>query len=161
MTESNDVRIERTFDASIDVIWAMWTDPDHFSNWYGPMGATIPKADMDVTIGGLRHIGMEMETPNGPRQMHFVGEYREINPKTRLVYTEMMGDADGKAMTAEQMGMPADTPMETSVIVELEDLDGRTQMVMTHAGVPADSPGGAGWAMAIDKLAARVARLSD
>ena len=161
MTETNDVRIERTFDASIDVIWAMWTDPEHFSNWYGPMGATIPKADMDVEVGGRRHIGMEMKTPNGEMQMFFVGEYREINPKTRLVYTEMMADADGNAMTAEQMGMPAGTPMETSVIVELEDLGDRTKMVMTHVGGPADSPGAQGWSMAIDKMAARVADLSD
>ena len=161
MAETDDVRIERTLDASIDVIWAMWTDPEHFSNWYGPLGATIPQADMDVRIGGRRHIGMEMESPNGRMQMYFVGEYREINPTTRLVYTETMGDADGNAMTAEQMGMPAGTPMDTSVVVELEDLGDRTKMVMTHVGVPADSPGARGWAMAIDKLAARVASISN
>jgi uncharacterized protein YndB with AHSA1/START domain len=123
MNDTKDVQIERTFDAPIDLIWAMWTEAEHFANWYGPMGA-------------------------------------EIDPKTRLVYTESMGDADGNAMTAEQMGMPAGTPMETSVIVELEDLGSQTKMVMTHAGVPADSPGGQGWGMAIDKMAARVAELS-
>jgi hypothetical protein len=41
----------------------------------------------------------------------------------------------------------------TEVRVELEDIGGRTKMVMTHAGIPADSPGAAGWAMALDKLA--------
>ena len=46
--------------------------------------------------------------------------------------------------------------MTTEVTVQFEDIDGRTKMIMTHAGVPADSPGGAGWTMAIDKLAARV-----
>jgi len=160
MTDTNDLQIERTFDAPIDLIWAMWTEPEHFANWYGPMGATIPKADMDVQVGGRRHIGMEMETPNGPMQMFFVGEYREIQPKTRLVYTESMGDADGKAMTPEQMGMPEGAPTETSVVVELEDLGQQTKMVMTHIGVPADSPGGQGWAMAIEKMEARVAKLS-
>jgi hypothetical protein len=34
-------------------------------------------------------------------------------------------------------------------------------MVMTHAGIPADSPGAAGWAMALDKLAAHVETHSD
>jgi hypothetical protein len=34
-------------------------------------------------------------------------------------------------------------------------------MVMTHTGIPAGSPGAAGWAMALDKLAARVAAHSD
>ncbi len=157
MSETKDVRIERTFDASIDLIWAMWTEPEHYANWYGPMGAKIPKAEMDVRVGGRRHIGMEMETPGGPMQMFFVGEYREIDPKTRLVYTESVADADGNVMTPESMGMPPGAHMETSIVVELEDLGEQTRMVMTHIGVPADSPGGQGWAMAIDKLEARVA----
>jgi hypothetical protein len=38
------------------------------------------------------------------------------------------------------------------VRVELEDLGGRTKMVMTHIGVPSDSPGAAGWTMALNKL---------
>ena len=160
MTETKDVRIERIFNAPIDLIWAMWTEPEHFANWYGPVGAKIPKADMDVRVGGRRHIAMAMDTPRGPMEMFFVGEYREVDPKTRLVYTEAMADADGNAMTAEQMGMPQGARMETSIVVELEDLGDRTKMVMTHIGVPADSPGGQGWAMAIAKLEARVADLS-
>ena len=157
MTDTKDVQIERTFDAPIEVIWSMWTEPEHFANWYGPMGARIPTAEMDVHVGGRRHIAMEMDTPNGAMVMFFVGEYREVDPMTRLVYTESMADADGNALTAEQMGMPAGAPMETSVVVELEDLGDRTRMTMTHVGVPGDSPGGQGWAMAIDKLEARVA----
>ncbi len=159
MMDTKDVRIERTFDAPIDLIWAMWTEAEHFANWYGPIGARIPTADMDVRVGGRRHIAMEMETPSGPMQMFFVGEYREVDPKTRLVYTESMADADGNAMTAEQMGLPAGTPMDTSVVVELEDLGARTRMTVTHVGVPADSPGGEGWVMAIDKMQALVAGL--
>lgn len=159
MTDTKDVQIERTFDAPIDLIWAMWTEAEHFANWYGPMGARIPKAEMDVRVGGRRHIAMEMETPRGPMQMFFVGEYSEVVAKTRLVYTESMADAEGHAMTAEQMGMPSGAPMDTTIVVELEDLGDRTKMTLTHIGVPADSPGGQGWAMAIDKLAARVAEL--
>ena len=157
---TRDITIERTFEASIDLVWSMWTEAEHFANWYGPMGATIPKAEMDVTIGGRRFIAMEMQTPNGPMNMHFVGEYAEITPKTRLVYSEAMADSDGNPMTAEQMGMPAGSPMDTSVIVELEDLGTTTRMVMTHQGVPEDSPGAQGWQMAIDKLAERIASTS-
>ena len=138
----------------------MWTEPEHFANWYRPMGAKIPKAEMDVRVGGRRHIAIAMETPRGPMEMYFVGEYREVNPKTRLVYTEAMADADGIPMTAEQMGMPPGAHMESSIVVELVDLGDRTKMVMTHIGVPADSPGGQGWAMAVAKMEARVADLS-
>lgn len=157
MIDTKNVQIDRTFAAPIEVIWSMWTETEHFANWYGPMGARIPTAEMDVRVGGRRHIAMEMDTPNGPMVMFFVGEYREVDPMTRLVYTESMADADGNPLTAEQMGMPAGAPMETSIVVELEDLGDHTRMTMTHIGVPGDSPGGQGWAMAIDKLEALVA----
>jgi len=51
------------------------------------------------------------------------------------------------------------TPTETSILVELVDLESRTKMTMTHSGVPADSPGGQGWAMAIDKMETRITTL--
>jgi uncharacterized protein YndB with AHSA1/START domain len=86
------VRIERSFDAPVDLIWQMWTDPEHFAAWYGPNGATIPVARMDVRVGGPRLVCMEMQTPNGPMQMWFTGEYREVVENERLVYTESMSD---------------------------------------------------------------------
>jgi hypothetical protein len=52
--------------------------------------------------------------------------------------------------------MPDGHPPMTEVRVELENVGGRTKMVMTHAGIPGDSPGAAGWVMALDKLAAHV-----
>ncbi|MEZ5341507.1 MAG: SRPBCC domain-containing protein [Acidimicrobiales bacterium] len=146
--------------APIDLVWSMWTEAGHFAKWYGPMGASIPTARMELEVGGQRFIEMAMETPGGPMQMFFIGDYREIEPTTRLVYTESVASADGTPLTSEQMGMPAGMPMETSVVVEPTDLGGATKMAMTHVGVPADSPGGQGWTMAIDKLEARLAELS-
>lgn len=155
--DSNAVVIERTLDAPAETVWQMWVDPEHFKAWYGPTGATIPVANMDVKVGGKRHVSMEMDTPNGKMQMWFVGEFKEIVENQRLVYTESMSDEDGNIKTAAEMGMPEGHPMVTEVIVELEDVDGKTKMVMTHVGVPADSPGAMGWNMAIDKLVARLA----
>lgn len=160
MTETpatQSVVIERTLDAPVDLVWRMWTEADHFAAWYGPMGATIPTAEMDVTPGGRRLICMEMSGPDGAMQMWFTGEYVEIEPPSRLVYTEAMADADGNVLAPEAMGMPAGAPMETRVIVELEAVGGRTRMVLTHEGVPADSPGAQGWKMAVDKLEAHLA----
>jgi uncharacterized protein YndB with AHSA1/START domain len=99
---------------------------------------------------------MEMQTPNGPMQMWFTGEYREVVENERLVYTESMSDENGNVMTPSDMNMPEEHPTTTEVRVELEDVGGRTKMVMTHAGIPSDSPGAAGWTMALDKLAVRV-----
>ena len=97
-----------------------------------------------------------MEAPGGLMQMWFTGEYREVVENERLVYTESMSDENGNVLSPSDMGMPAGHPTTTEVIVELEDVAGRTKMVMTHAGIPADSPGAAGWTMALDKLAAHV-----
>lgn len=148
--------IERTFDAPVDAVWRAWTEPEHFQAWYGPEGASIPVATMDVQEGGRRLICMAMETPNGPMQMWFAGEYREVVVNQRLVYTDGMADEDGNLKSPEEMGMPPGSPAETEVIVELTDLGDKTRMVMTHVGVAPDSPGAGGWGMAIDKLAAHL-----
>jgi uncharacterized protein YndB with AHSA1/START domain len=150
------VVVERSFDAPVDLIWQMWTDPEHFAAWYGPEGATIPVAKMDVRVGGTRLVSMEVTTPGGPMRMWFTGEYREVVENRRLVYTESMSDENGNVLSPADMGMPAGHPTTTEVRVELEYVGGRTKMVMTHAGIPSDSPGATGWTMAFDKLAARV-----
>lgn len=146
------VRIDRTFDAPVDLIWQMWTDPEHFAAWYGPTGARMPVAKMDVRAGGTRLVCMEVTTPNGLMQMWFTGEYREVIENTRLVYTESMSNENGDIVAPSDVGMPPGHPTTTEVRVELEDLGGRTKMVMTHIGIPADSPGATGWAMAFDKM---------
>ncbi|MGB6291235.1 MAG: SRPBCC domain-containing protein [Desulfobulbales bacterium] len=151
-TVSEDaVVIERTFDAPVDLIWQMWTDPEHFKNWYGPTGFTVPIADMEMSIGGKRLICMA--SPDGSMKMWTTGEYIEIVPNKRLVYTESPADETGDVVSPSAMGMPDGYPTTTEVTVVLEDLDGRTKMVMTHAGMPADSGAGNGWEQAFDKLA--------
>jgi hypothetical protein len=43
------------------------------------------------------------------------------------------------------------------VTVELEADGPRTRLRLTHAGIPADSPGAMGWTMAFDQLDAHLA----
>lgn len=145
------VVIERTFDAPADLIWQMWTQPEHFQKWYGPKGFTVPVADIDMRVGGKRLICMA--SPDGSMKMCTTGEHIEITPIERLVYTETHADENGNVMSASAMGMPEGFPITTEVTILLEDLGGRTKMVLTHAGIPADSPGASGWNQAFDKLA--------
>jgi len=146
------LRIERRFTAPPELIWRMWTDPEAFAQWYGPPGARVSVTQMDVRIGGRRHLSMEIDTPNGPMQMWFTGEYRHVDAPTRLVYTESMSDPEGNVVPAAQTGMPPDHPDVTEVTVELERLGDHTCMTMTHAGIPSGSPGEHGWIAAFDKL---------
>ena len=143
------VVMERIFDAPVELIWQMWTQPEHFKKWYGPRGFTVPVAQMDVRVGGKRLVCMEMQKPDGSMKMWTTGEYIEVIPNQRLVYTESMADENGNVVTRSEN----DYPITTEVTVLLEDLGERTKMVMTHAGVPADSGGSAGWEQAFDKLA--------
>lgn len=153
------VIIERTFDAPASLVWQLWTDPEHFKKWYGPQGFAVPVAEMDVRVGGKRLICMEMQTPDGSMKMWTTGEFREINPTDRLVYTESMADENGNIVSPSAMGMPDGYPETTEVTVLLEELNGHTKMVMTHAGVPADSGAGGGWTQAFDKMGDHLATI--
>ena len=98
-----------------------------------------------------------MPTPDGAMAMWFGGEHREVSPERRLAYTEAMTDDTGHPLPAEVAGLPEGHPLLTEVVVDLEEVDGGTHLTLTHAGIPADSPGATGWAMALDKLVERLA----
>jgi uncharacterized protein YndB with AHSA1/START domain len=148
---SRDLRIERTFDAPVALVWQLWTDPEHFKAWYGPDGASIPTVSMDVRVGGARQVCMQVDTPNGQMRMWLVGEYREVIEHRRLAYAESMSDGQGATPAGGEH-------TATEVRVEFEDLGSRTRMVLVHVGIPQDSPGASGWEMALDKLAGQLAR---
>lgn len=154
------VVIERSFDAPVHLIWDMWTVPEHFQAWYGPDGVSILVVTMDVRVGGRRLVCMEIPSPDGAMRIWFTGEHREVVENERLVYTESLSDENGNVSSPPDTGMAAGHPTTTEVCVELADVGGRTKMVLTHAGVPDDSPAASGWAMALDKLGARVATQS-
>lgn len=151
------VVVERVFQAPPEQIWLMWTDAAHFAAWYGPAGASIPVAEMDVRVGGKRLLCMEVTTPTGAMQMWFTGEYLEVVENQRLAYTDARSDENGYVLSPEQAGLPLGHPTTTEVHVELESITSGTKMVLTHLGIPAASPGAAGWTMALDKLAAALA----
>jgi uncharacterized protein YndB with AHSA1/START domain len=153
---AHDLVIERTFDAPPGVIWKLWADPEHFAAWYGPAGANISVAAMDVRVGGARLLRMEVTTPDGVMRMWFAGQYLEVVENQRLVYTDAMSDEHGNVLPPEQTGMPPGHPTTTEVRVALEADKGGTKLTLTHVGIPAGSPGAAGWAMALDKLTAHL-----
>lgn len=158
-TGTSDAKIvlTRTLGAPPELVWTMFTETEHFAAWYGPTGARLLRVEMDVTEGGRRFVAMEMDTPGGTMTMWFVGEFVTIEPPNRLVYTESLADESGRVLSAAEAGMPPGHPTVTRVIVDLAATDGGTRLRLTHEGVPAGSPGEAGWNMALDALADRIA----
>ena len=155
-TDHDSVVLERVLDAPIELVWKMWTDPVSFKAWYGPAGATVPVAELDVRPGGQRRVCMAF----GPAEMWFTGQHLEVTEPTRLSYTEVMADEYGRPVSPESLGMPAKTPGTTEVTVVLEEVSGGTRITLTHAGVPAHSAGARGWSAAFDKLAAELRALT-
>jgi uncharacterized protein YndB with AHSA1/START domain len=157
-TQAQSLVIRRELPAKPDVVWDMWTDPEHFAAWYGPAGATVQVVSMDVRVGGSRQIGMSISTPDGPMLMWFTGEHLEVEPTTRLAYSEAMSNRDGAPLSREEARLPHDHPITTRIIVDLSPSENGTTMTVTHDGIAPDSPGASGWGMAFDKLGARLSQ---
>ena len=49
MTDGNELVITRTFDAPVALVWRAWSEPEHFSKWFGPKGLTVPHCTMAST----------------------------------------------------------------------------------------------------------------
>src|SRR3954471_7990793 len=63
MTESTatqELVIERTFDAPRHLVYRAFTDPEQLARWFGPVGWSVPREtiDMDVRVGGHQRLVM-------------------------------------------------------------------------------------------------------
>ena len=106
------IEITRVFDAPRERIWQEWTEPERFADWFGGPEAEIPltTVTMDVRPGG----GWSLTMIFGPREIHWHGEYHEVVPPERLVFT-----------ITDQ---PEQERPDEHVIVDLVDLgNGRTR----------------------------------
>jgi len=47
-----ELRISKTFRAPVELVWEVWTNPEHIKNWWGPNGFTTTIHKMDVVKNG-------------------------------------------------------------------------------------------------------------
>ena len=78
----------RIFEAPRDLVFQMWTDPNHVSRWWGPNGFKTTIHEMDVRPGGAWRFVM-----HGPDGTDYRNEviYDEVVPPERLTYTHVSG----------------------------------------------------------------------
>jgi uncharacterized protein YndB with AHSA1/START domain len=107
-----EIRIERTFNATPDRVWDAFTKRELVAQWWG-RGNKLVVEKFEVERGG--HWRFVEHSPDGVHG--FEGRFREVTPKTRLVYT------------FEWDGMPAYVIIETVIFEDLGD--GRTRIVNT------------------------------
>lgn len=89
VTTSSDVeiRLTRLFDAPRHLVFEAMTKPEHVKRWWGRLGEgySVPVCEIDLRPGGAwRFVNRH---PQG--EAAFYGEYREITPPSRLVFTEI------------------------------------------------------------------------
>ena len=140
------IEITRVFDAPRERVWREWTEPESFADWFGGAESEVPlgSVSMDVRVGGSLRLTMFY----GPdrREIRWEGEYREVEPPERLVFT--ISDRPG----ADEVEL---------VIVVLADIgQGRTEMRFEQRGHLRPEQYEAtkrGWSGFFDRIAERIA----
>ncbi len=77
-----EIVLVRVLAASRDAVFAAWTDPDAFCQWFGPAGFTCTVRLMDVRPGGQARF--DMVAPDGTVYTNRF-DYLEVVPSARLV----------------------------------------------------------------------------
>jgi uncharacterized protein YndB with AHSA1/START domain len=115
------LRVERTFNASPEAVFEAWTSAEMLRRWW-PAGSDweTPVAEVDVRVGG--RLRLVMRSPDG-EEFGGSGEYREVVPFERLVFTWTWDGHEGHEGTQ-------------LVEVELRERgEGTTTVVLTNRGL--------------------------
>jgi uncharacterized protein YndB with AHSA1/START domain len=97
-TSERDFVVTRTFDAPARLVFEAWTTPELLKRWWVPksMGMmSLLSCEVDARVGGSYRFGFGQ---GGAETMAFFGKYIEVNPHSRLVWTNDEGDG-GQAVT--------------------------------------------------------------
>jgi uncharacterized protein YndB with AHSA1/START domain len=120
--------LERTFDASPEEVWELWTTRDGIEAWMGPEGFNVTVNELDLRRGGELVYAM---TAVGPDQVEYMTRagmplvnvqrrrFIEVDPPRRLVTREL---ADF---------IPGIEPYEVETVLQLEAVDDGTRLVLT------------------------------
>jgi uncharacterized protein YndB with AHSA1/START domain len=149
MEDKKELTLERTFNASRELVWKAWTDPELVKQWWGPDGVTNPTCEWDAKPGGNIHIvmlaGKELGEMAG-QEWPMTGEFVEAQEPEKIVFS---GNAivDGKEV------------LTTLTTVTFEEESGKTKLnvhiVVTHTTPEAAGPLQGmemGWNQQLDKL---------
>lgn len=157
--------INRTFDAPLDTVFEMWTNPEHVAQWLPPTGLTMQFLRADIRPGGSTFWFM---TDGGGMKFFGRMDYLDVRRPDRIVYTQQF--ADESERVARHPGTPVwpetmlttvtlaeEGPDQTRVTVTWEP-HGRTTREELQAFLD-ERPGmTGGWTGSFDKLEALLAK---
>jgi uncharacterized protein YndB with AHSA1/START domain len=131
--ETDRVEIRRVLPAAIEEVFRWWTEPALLERWMSPVGTV--EAEVDLRVGGHLRIVMR----DGPIEIEHRGEYVEIDPPRRLVFTWQSQYTDGASLV--------------SVSLEPQG-EASTTALIVHSKLPASaaSSHAGGWGAMLERL---------
>lgn len=135
------LHLNRTFQAPRDRVWAVWTDLELAKQWWGPDGCETLELTLDARVGGKYR--WRLRVPDG-NEMMATGEYREVHPREKLVYTWHWAD-DPEWENHDSI----------VTVVFLEKDAGTSELRLTHESLPTQESRDnhiGGWNSALDRL---------
>ncbi|HEY7993263.1 MAG: SRPBCC domain-containing protein [Candidatus Eremiobacterales bacterium] len=131
-------RIEKTYDFAPAIVFAAWADVKAKAQWWGGPDGWKDEHKLDFRIGGREW--QRTTSPDG-ESYTFNGEYHDIVPDTRIVYSYTMDDNDRRLSASiasiEFNGAGSKTTLvidETDIFFdgkgESDDRDGGTRMLL-------------------------------
>ncbi|HIA51595.1 MAG TPA: hypothetical protein EYN91_05835 [Candidatus Melainabacteria bacterium] len=118
--------INRSFETPIDIMFKMWTEPEHVAKWSAPAGFTMKYKHVDLKEGGKSFYSMS----NG-KEMTMYGrcQYIEIHKPDRIVFTQQFCD-ENENVARHPMAASWPESMRTTVKLTAE-AQNRTRVTIT------------------------------
>jgi len=127
-----EIVMTRVFDAPRELVFEAHSKCEHLAKWWGPRKYSLAICELDFRPGGAYrfvHRG-----PDGMEEHGFRGEFREIAPPGRIVWTfeweGMPGHVSVDTLTLEDLGGGRTKLTAHSLFDSVEDRDGMLQSGM-------------------------------
>lgn len=149
----SDVRLvlTRLLDAPRDLVWEVWTSPQHIAQWWGPEGFTVQEPQIDLRVGGA--FSILLTAPDGSSHPAR-GTFVEIADGEKFVIEGAEGAQDGCG---------AGLPPGARLTVRFTDVHGKTKLTIDTEFPSPDAQSAAltdgyrqGWETSFDRIAARL-----
>ena len=115
--DSLTVTLIAHFEASIDQVWELWSDPRKLERWWSPPGYPATFEKHDLSPGG--EVTYRMTGPEGDKH-HGVWRVTAIDPPASLEFTDAFADSGGAPLE--------DSPVSVISVRLLEHEGGGTRM---------------------------------
>jgi uncharacterized protein YndB with AHSA1/START domain len=130
---AKQIEVTRTFNAPVEMVWKLWTDPELIKRWWGPKHFTSPVATIDFQEGGKSIVSMQAPAEMGGQVFYSAWVYTTIIPLQTIEFIQSLSDAEGNKINPTQVGMPPDFPADIQTIVTFKKVDNSTtEMTVTE-----------------------------